>query len=140
MTERSGTSTGARKAAPPAMRARCGGWILAAASLAGLGGCGHAIAVGTDRTLHIAVGEYRLRPDAARLAAGQLTIVVQNLGRLSHDLVVADGNRWLGATKPIWPGQSATLTLDLPAGTYSMFSALLSDQSLGDYGTITVTP
>ena len=115
-------------------------WGAGALAAACLAGCGSAVTVGADRTLRIAVGEYQLRPNAARMSPGQVTIVVQNLGRLSHDLVVAEGDHWLGATKPIWPGQSATLTLDLAAGSYSMFSALLSDQSLGAYGTITVTP
>ena len=44
-----------------------------------------------------------------------------------------------GATKPIPPGQSALLTLSLTPGTYMMSSTLLSDEALGEYGTLTVT-
>ena len=92
-----------------------------------------------DGTLHVTLGEYQMRPDTATVPDGTVTITVQNLGRLTHDLVVADGAQWLGATKPLWPGQSAQLTLTLLPGKYTMFSALLSDQALGDYGTLTVT-
>ena len=43
-----------------------------------------------------------------------------------------------GSTQPIPPGQSAELLLDLPAGTYTMNSTLLSGAALGETGTLHV--
>jgi hypothetical protein len=111
--------------------------LLAVAVL--LGGCGGGVHVGSDRTLDIGLAEYRLSPNDVQAPSGWLTIIVHNYGRLTHDLVVAQGTHWLGATKPLPPGQSAQITLQLTPGRYSMFSALLSDQALGQYGTLRVT-
>lgn len=111
---------------------------LAVAAVAA--GCAHPAVVGGDRTLQIALSEYRLNPQDVRARAGSLTIVARNYGRLTHDLVVSRGGQSAGATKPIAPGRSARITLTLPAGTYVLASTLLSDEALGEYGTLTVTP
>ena len=42
-------------------------------------------------------------------------------------------------TPPIAPGSSALLAVDLVRGSYEMASNLFDDQSLGTYGTLTVT-
>jgi hypothetical protein len=110
---------------------------LAVAFLAG--GCSHTQQVGSDRTLRLALTEYHLNPQGARVSAGPLTILVRNYGRLTHNLVVSSNGELAGSTKPIAPGQSAVLTLTLTPGKYLMSSAILSDQALGEYGTLTVT-
>ena len=61
---------------------------LVAASAAG---CGAATRIGAGGTLQIALSEYRVTPQDVRAAAGLLTIVVHNYGRLSHDLVISRG-------------------------------------------------
>lgn len=112
--------------------------LAAAAAAAGVAGCAGTIRVGSRRSVTVDVSEYRLRPASLQAPTGQLQISVRNLGRLTHDLVVARGNSWVAATRPLFPGQSQTLTLNLPRGTYSIFSSLLSDQALGAYGTLEV--
>jgi plastocyanin len=102
-------------------------------------GCGSATTVGSGRTLTVALSEYRLNPDNVRVKAGYVTIVVRNYGHLTHNLSIALNGQSAGATKPIPPGQSALLTLSLTPGTYMMSSTLLSDEALGEYGTLTVT-
>ncbi len=102
-------------------------------------GCGHAQGVASDRTLHLALTEYRLRPDNIRVRAGYLDINVHNYGRLTHNLVISLNGVTAGSTKPIWPGQHAELTVSLAPGKYSVASTMLSDQALGAYGTLTVT-
>lgn len=104
-----------------------------------LGGCSHTRVVGAEHTLHVALSEYRLNPESARVSAGVLTIVVRNYGRLDHNLVVSEHGRATGSTKPLEPGQSTILSLNLAPGKYSMASTLLSDQTLGAYGTLYVT-
>jgi hypothetical protein len=110
---------------------------LAVASLGG--GCGHTRSVASDRTLRVALGEYRLNPQSARVSQGTLAILVHNYGRLTHNLVVSANGQLVDGTKPIAPGQSAELDLSLAAGTYSMASTIQSDQALGESGTLTVT-
>jgi plastocyanin len=102
-------------------------------------GCGHTEHVGSDRTLRIAVNEYRLNPDTVSVNAGALTMVVRNYGRLTHNLVISDNGTNEGSTQPIPPGQTAVLTLTLGPGKYQMASTILSDQALGAFGTLTVT-
>ncbi len=113
--------------------------LLVAALLGGLGGCAHTLVVGADRTLHIALSEYRLRPDQVRASSGALTIYVHNYGRLTHNLVVSEGPQQIASTKPLWPGQSAELAISLAPGTYSLVSSMLSDEALGAFGTLKVT-
>jgi Cupredoxin-like domain len=115
--------------------------ILAAVvvAIAVLSGCGSTRTIGTNRTLALAVSEYRLTPASARISEGVVTLVVHNYGILTHNLQVSSGSQVTAATKPIWPGQTAVLALNLAPGKYQMTSSLLSDQALGVYGTLTVT-
>ncbi len=108
-------------------------------TIALLSGCGSTHRVGANRTLDLAVSEYRLTPSSAQVTEGVVTLVVHNYGILTHDLQVSSGSQVTAATKPIWPGQTAVLALNLAPGKYEMTSSLLSDQALGVYGTLTVT-
>jgi plastocyanin len=109
------------------------------AALALLGGCAHTETVGNARTLYVALSEYRLTPQSVRVSAGPVTVFVHNYGRLTHNLVISRSGQVTGTTRPIWPGQSAEITLTLARGTYLMASTILSDEALGEYGTLTVT-
>jgi hypothetical protein len=102
-------------------------------------GCGRTKVVGQDRTVNMALSEYRLHPANIRVAAGALTFHVHNYGRLTHDLVVSQDGQTIGQTKPVPPGQTSDLALDLAAGRYSMTSTMRSDQALGAYGTLEVS-
>jgi hypothetical protein len=120
-------------------RPRASTLALLVTCVALLGGCSHTRVLGADRTLRIALSEYRLNPQSARVSAGVLTIDVRNYGRLAHNLVVSENGRMTGSTQPLYPGQSTQLSLNLAPGTYSMASTILSDQALGAYGTLHVT-
>lgn len=87
----------------------------------------------------MALTEYRLNPQSIDASGGVLAIVVHNYGRLTHDLVVSLNGQNIAGTKPIPPGQTAELDLDLAPGTYQMASTILSDQDLGAYGTLKVS-
>ncbi len=113
--------------------------LMATASLGLLGGCGHTQVIGQDRTLYVALADYRVTPQSVRVRSGPMTIFVHNYGRLTHDLVVSLNGQSIESTRPIWPGQSAELSVSLPPGNYLMASTILSDQALGEYGTLKVT-
>jgi plastocyanin len=112
---------------------------LLAASILLLAGCGATTRVAADATLQVALTEYHVQPQDVRAAAGTLTIVVHNYGRLSHNLVISLDGRPQASTKPIAPGQTAELFASLAPGRYTMSSTILADQALGAYGTLIVT-
>ena len=115
------------------------GLAIIAAAICVVAGCGHTENVGASRTLQMGLTEYRLTPENARVSAGVLTIVVHNYGVLTHNLVVSSNGQTVDSTQPIWPGQTADLSLSLAPGDYQMASTIQADQALGEYGTLTVT-
>jgi len=102
-------------------------------------GCTHTVRVGAGRTVDVALTEYRLNPDSVTATAGKLTIVARNFGRMTHDITIIHGSTVLKSTAPIAPGHTGTVTITLAPGTYTMASTILSDQALGQLGTLTVT-
>jgi hypothetical protein len=115
--------------------------LATAVTVAGLlaTACGSAVRVGRNRTLQVALSEYRVNPRAASVSTGFLTLVVRNYGRLTHNLVIAQNGRPQAATPSIAPGSEATIVLQLSPGTYTMSSTILSDADLGERGTLNVT-
>jgi Cupredoxin-like domain len=112
--------------------------LLIGLGLAALAGCGHTTTVGADRTIRVAVTEYRVVPQSIDSPAGQVTLVVENDGRLTHDLAVSRRGVIVGQTPPLQPGTQTDLVLTLSRGSYLMTSTLFSDQALGTYGTLRV--
>jgi Cupredoxin-like domain len=112
--------------------------LLIGLGLAALAGCGHTATVGADRTIRVAVTEYRVVPQRIDSPAGQVTLVVENDGRLTHDLAVSRRGVIVGQTPPLQPGTQTDLVLTLSRGSYLMTSTLFSDQALGTYGTLRV--
>jgi len=111
---------------------------VCAALAAALTGCSHTVAVGSKRVLRVALTEYRVVPQSVQARSGPLTLIVENEGRLTHNLAVTSKGTVIGQTPPIQPGQSADLFITLSAGSYVMSSTLFADQALGVYGTLTV--
>jgi plastocyanin len=102
-------------------------------------GCAHTANLGHVRVLRFAVTEYRMNPQSARVTAGRLTIVVRNVGRLTHNFVISKADQVQAQTTPVPPGTRTQLTVILTPGTYQINSSLFSDQALGLYGTLIVT-
>jgi hypothetical protein len=114
--------------------------LLVGAGLAALVGCGRTTTVGADRTLRVALTEYRVIPQSVVSRPGELTLMVENDGRLAHDLAVSRHGVIVDQTPPLQPGTRTYLVLTLSPGSYLMSSTLFSDQALGLYGTLTVRP
>jgi len=104
-----------------------------------IAGCGHTVTVGAGRTLRVALSEYRVVPQSVHARSGQLTLVVENDGRLTHNLALSSNGTIIAQTAPIAPGATSQLTATLPPGNYLMTSTLFSDQALGVYGTLAVS-
>jgi hypothetical protein len=112
--------------------------VLAAATVLPAG-CGSAIKVAAEGTLRVALSEYHVQPQRVDAAAGTLTLLVHNYGRLTHNLVISLDGKPQASTRPIAPGQTTELFATLAPGKYLMSSTILSDQALGAYGTLNLT-
>jgi Cupredoxin-like domain len=127
--------SGARPAKPVLIAA-----VVAALSATAIAGCGHTATVGADRTLRVALTEYQVIPKKVEMSAGALTIIVHNVGKLTHNLVITTASdQRVDGTPPIWPGATRQLSVTLAPGKYTLASTLFSDQALGELGTLTVT-
>lgn len=102
-------------------------------------GCGEPDPVAVaGPTVRLTLSEYRVAPQAVRVPAGRVELVVRNAGTTVHRLQIRtqDRERTLGATPPLRPGETARLTVDLPPGTYLGTCPLDRHQTLGEHGTI----
>jgi uncharacterized cupredoxin-like copper-binding protein len=71
---------------------------------------------------------------------GTVSLAVTNDGPTIHNVSIRDASgNVVGATKDLKPGQSETLTVGIPAGSYILFCSLPGHESLGIKGTLTVT-
>lgn len=111
---------------------------VAAAVLAG-GGCGEPDPVAVDPTpLRLTLSEYRIAPQAVRVPAGRVELLVRNGGTTVHRLQLRseDRSRTLASSPPLRPGETARLVLDLPPGTYVDTCTVERHDTLGEHGTI----
>lgn len=115
---------------------------LAAAGVAGLlasAGCGEPAPVAVDATpLRLTLSEYRISPQAVRVPAGRVDLLVRNGGTTVHRLELRseDRTRTLAASPPLRPGETARLVVELPPGEYVDTCAVERHDTLGEHGTI----
>ena len=87
----------------------------------------------------ITVRDFSLGPKDLTVQ-GTVQLAVTNAGPTVHNVSIRDtSGTVVGATKDLKSGQSETLSVDIPAGTYVMFCSLPGHESLGIKGTLTVT-
>ena len=68
--------------------------------------------------------------------ASPLTLTLRNGGSLAHDLRVRRGGRDVGGTGIFTPGQSQTVRLSLPPGSYQFLCTVGDHAQLGMRGTL----
>ncbi len=69
-----------------------------------------------------------------------VTLAVTNQGPTIHNISIRDASGTVvGATKDLKTGESETLSVEIPAGSYTMFCSLPGHESLGIKGALTVT-
>lgn len=94
---------------------------------------------GATQATPIIVKDFSLDPNTLAVR-GTVSLAVTNAGPTVHNVTIRDASgKVLAATADLKPGETATLTVDLPAGTYTMFCSLPGHESLGVKGTLTVT-
>jgi hypothetical protein len=121
--------------------------VLAALAVV-LGGCGDDDVFRTDRPiLRVRLDEYRIVPQHIVVQPGRLKIVVRNIGRQHHNLVVQvpDGPDGKpvdvpgGRVDTVQPGETGTpIKIDLKAGEYRLVCTIANHDDLGQYGELEV--
>jgi hypothetical protein len=121
---------------------------LAATAIA-LAGCGEGRLHRTDRPiLRLALDEYRIFPQNVSMRPGRIKIVVRNVGRLTHNLVIQRPPKEIdgkpqevpgGRVKSMQPGEAAQpIKVTLKRGTYRLVCTIANHDDLGQYGRLVV--
>jgi plastocyanin len=126
-------------------RSRVGTFVkasLLAALVLALVGCGSEDASEPDRSggasLEVSETDFALEPSSLSVdEAGLVTIRVVNDGQVEHALEV-EGDGVEEATETLAPRDSAELTVELAAGSYTMFCPIGNHRDQGMEGTVVV--
>jgi plastocyanin len=107
---------------------------LLGAALAGV--VAHASA--KTKVITVKEREYRLILSTPKSAVGPTQFVVRNTGKLAHALAISGPGLKTVKTKTIKPGASATLTVTLKSGVYSLYCPMPGHAARGMKATVTV--
>jgi plastocyanin len=107
---------------------------LLGAALAGV--VAHASA--NTKTITVKEKEYRLILSTRKSTVGLTRFVVKNTGKLAHAFAIAGPGLKAQRTKTIKPGASATLSVTLKSGVYTVYCPMPGHAALGMKATITV--
>jgi plastocyanin len=119
--------------------------VVAAAGLLVMAGCGEkretttgggASSSGTSSSVTISETEFKLNPASPGIAPGG-TITAKNDGSTTHALEVEGANGEV-KTKPLSPGQSATLKAPDKEGSYEMYCPIDGHKNQGMKGELKV--
>jgi plastocyanin len=89
-------------------------------------------------TVAVTEQEFTIQLSASRVAPGATTFDVRNAGAATHDLHVQGPGVQDQATPPIQPGGSASLTVTLQPGTYTLWCGIDGHRAAGMQTGLTV--
>ncbi len=111
---------------------------IAALLVAGCGDAGPSVRT-RSTSFTVTLDDYLIRPQTLRVPKGKrLTVTVANRGRLGHTFRIRSANHNVLRFTTIQPGERASRSFELGAGTYTMFCVLGNHEELGMRGTLTV--
>ncbi len=132
--------------------------LAVAGMLAGGAGAIETLALGSDASaakVNVKLIEFKLLPSTKKVAAGKVTFVGRNAGRIPHEFVVlktktpagkvptkgaeAVETGKIGAIKTFGSGQTKILTLTLKRGHYALLCNLPGHYKAGQFADLTVT-
>jgi len=120
--------------------------VLLGAAIA-LGGCGEpAIVPVANRTIGLKLDEYRILPKRVSAPAGQLRLIIRNIGVLTHNVAVEtipkvgsdDQPEQIVRTETVHPNQRAEVSFTIQPGTYRLVCTIANHDDLGQTGTLYV--
>jgi uncharacterized cupredoxin-like copper-binding protein len=96
---------------------------------------------GSPSTIRLVAEEFRFTPKDVSIATGDVAFAVTNQGEIEHNIVVDDpGGRRVVQIAIIEPGETRSITVSLPAGTYVIYCALPGHREAGMVATLRVRP
>jgi uncharacterized cupredoxin-like copper-binding protein len=96
---------------------------------------------GSPSTIRLVAQEFRFTPKDVSVATGDVAFAVTNQGEIEHNLVVDDpGGSRVVQIAIIEPGETRSITVSLPAGTYVIYCALPGHREAGMVATLRVKP
>lgn len=121
------------------------GPLLAVAAFAG--GCGDPEPVAVEnRTIGLRLDEYRIMPRAVAAPAGQLRLIMRNLGILTHNVRVEtvrpvgsdEPAEIIATTETVHEGERTEVTFDIQPGTYRLVCTIGNHDDLGQVAELVV--
>ncbi|MTV24759.1 hypothetical protein FTX61_04905 [Nitriliruptoraceae bacterium ZYF776] len=93
-------------------------------------------AASTD-AITVEAGDLYFDPEELTTAAGEVTVTLDNVGSAEHDFVIEEA----GDVEVVYadPGESATGTVELEAGTYTYYCSIPGHRTAGMEGTLEVS-
>ena len=102
--------------------------LLAALSLVAFG-CGNGDTADRSNDHTIEAGDLFFDPEDLAANAGEITFTMENTGAVEHDLRVDEtGDEIIGV---IDPGETATGSVTLDAGTYTLYCSVVGHREAG---------
>lgn len=86
---------------------------------------------GGSSTINVTEKEYKITLSESTVKAGNVTFDIKNDGTIDHDIEVLQGTKSFGKTDLIKPGSTATLKVNLPAGSYDVICTVSGHRALG---------
>jgi uncharacterized cupredoxin-like copper-binding protein len=100
---------------------------------------GTAAGGGAGGTVNLSAADFKFTPSDPTVTSGDVSFVLKNDGQTMHSLEIEDVN---GSDKElegdVAPGQSGTLKVNLPPGTYEFYCPIDGHREQGMTGEITV--
>jgi uncharacterized cupredoxin-like copper-binding protein len=94
---------------------------------------------GAGQTVDMTAADFKFDPSDTTVKSGNVTFNLKNQGQAPHSLEIEDVN---GQDQEIEgdvaPGQSGTLTVNLPPGKYEFYCPVANHKEMGMEGDITV--
>jgi uncharacterized cupredoxin-like copper-binding protein len=94
---------------------------------------------GAGQTVDMTAADFKFDPSDTTVKSGNVTFNLKNQGQAPHSLEIEDVN---GQDQEIEgdvaPGQSGTLTVNLPPGKYEFYCPVANHKDMGMEGDITV--
>ncbi|HEY6771083.1 MAG TPA: cupredoxin domain-containing protein, partial [Solirubrobacterales bacterium] len=98
-----------------------------------------AAATGSSKTVDLSAVDYKFNPSDVSLNQGDVTFRLTNDGQQPHSLEIEDVNgQDQELESDVQPGDSNTLTVNLPPGKYEFYCPVPGHKELGMEGDITV--
>lgn len=84
----------------------------------------------TVEGVRVTLDEFTIRL-SSEIAAGETTFVITNAGSVYHSFAIVGDGVEAALERPLEPGETAELTVDLPAGTYQIVCPVANHDALG---------